>query len=111
MQLIYITICTILGIVAFQVAYNVTFAQETRQYDFIEVDNIYTESFTFAENVSDGMRMDILIRALDIFGSFADDVIKVKVDTSPLVIEQLWLTRGDRKNISVHNLEDLTKLQ
>lgn len=107
----YIKICFILGIVAFQVAYNVTFGQKTRQYDFTDVDNIYTESFTFAENVSDGMRLDIQIRAFDIIGSSAEDVIKVKVDTSPPVIEQLWLTRGDRKNISVHNLEDLTKLQ
>ena len=81
------------------------------QYDLTEVENIYTESFTFAETVSDGMRLDIQIRAIDITGGFAEDVIKVKVDMSPPVIEELWLTRGDRKSISVHNLEDLTKLQ
>ena len=57
------------------------------------------------------MRLDILVRATDIIGSFADDVIKVKVDMSAPVIEDLWLTRGDRLNISVHNVEDLTKLQ
>ena len=57
------------------------------------------------------MKLDIQVRATDIIGSLADDVIKVKVDMSAPVIEDLWLTRGGRVNISVHNVEDLTKLQ
>ena len=57
------------------------------------------------------MKLDIQIRASDITDTFADDFVTVKTDLSPPIIENLWLTRGDRLNISVHNVEDLTNLQ
>ena len=100
-----------LGITRFQVAYNVTYESETTQYSLTDLDDINTESQLIKIDIFDGMKLDILVRATDIIGSFADDVIKVKVDMSAPVIEDLWLTRGDRLNISVHNVEDLTKLQ
>jgi hypothetical protein len=41
---------------------------------------------------------------------FAEDTITVFKDTSPPRIDNLWLSRGDRINISVHSIEDFTKM-
>ena len=99
------------GITDFQIAYNVTFEEQTTSYSFENVNDIQSESFSVDLQVNDGMKLDAQIRAVDIIGTFADDFIEVKVDTSSPVIEDLWLTKGDRVNISVHNTEDLSKLQ
>lgn len=57
------------------------------------------------------MKLEIQVRASDIVGAYADDFTEVKVDMSPPIIEDLWLTVGNRLNISIHNVADLTKLQ
>ena len=109
--LYFFILSSCLGITRFQVAYNVTYESDTTQYPLADLDDMNTESQLIKIDIVDGMRLDIQVRATDILGSFADDFIKVKVDMSAPVIEDLWLTRGDRLNISVHNVEDLAKLQ
>ena len=100
-----------LGITRFQVAYNVTYESDLTEYPLRDIDDLNAESQVINTDIIDGMRFDIQVRATDITGSFADDIISVKVDMSGPVIKDLWLTRGDRLNISVHNAKDLTKLQ
>ena len=36
--------------------------------------------------------------------------MEVYRDATPPVIENLWLTRGDRVNVSVHRIEDFTEM-
>ena len=103
--------CYISGITRFQFAYNITFEEKTSQYPFEDIDDMSTESQSFDILIHDGMKLDIQIRASDITNTFADDFVTVKTDLSPPVIVDLWLTKGDRLNISVHNIEDLSNLQ
>ena len=99
------------GITSFEVAYNVTFESETTRYSYVKIDNLQAQRFSIVEDISDGMKLNMQIRGSDIFGSFAEDAIEVKVDTSPPEIEDLWLMKGDIRTFLVHNVEDLTRLQ
>ena len=56
------------------------------------------------------MRLQFHIRAYDVMDRYLDDLVNVTVDSSPPVITDLWLTKGDRVNISVHNLLELNTM-
>lgn len=74
------------------------------------VQDISTESEFLTLNWSDGDKAVITIVAVDIFSKTLNDTLTVYRDASPPVIENLWLTRGERLNISVHRLEDFTEM-
>ena len=111
LRLILFLCFTFLGIVAFQVAYTVTFEEKTTTYPFVYVDDIHAESFSFDLDIKDGMKIDVQVRATDVFGVFVDDYTRVKVDTSAPIIEDFMLVRGDILKVAVHNVDDLTQLQ
>ena len=100
-----------LGITRFQYAYNISSVVDNIQYPLKELKGIEKESLDIDINFYDGIKLDIQVRAIDITGGYADDFMTVKMDSSPPIVEDLWLTRGDTVNISVHYIEDLTKLQ
>ena len=58
----------------------------------------------------DGGRLDVTVRAVDIFNKTFDENVTVFRDSTPPVIENLWLTKGDRLNISVHSLEEFDQM-
>ena len=78
--------------------------------DFKSVQDIEEESEYLNLVWSDGDRADITVRAVDIFNKTLDETVTVYRDATPPIIENLWLTRGDRLNISVHSLEDFAKM-
>jgi hypothetical protein len=78
--------------------------------NFTSVQNIQDESEELKVIWSDGDKLDISVRAIDIFNKTLDDTVTVYRDATPPGIENLWLTRGDRVNISVHSLEDFSKM-
>ena len=80
------------------------------QQPFTQTQNVLEQLGTIDVTWDDGNRLDITVRAFDIFEKFAEDTITVFKDTSPPRIDNLWLSRGDRMNISVHNIEDFTKM-
>nr|XP_034332757.1 uncharacterized protein LOC105327902 isoform X2 [Crassostrea gigas] len=74
------------------------------------VQDISTESEFLTLNWSDGDKAVITVIAVDIFNKTLNDTLTVYKDASPPVIENLWLTRGERLNVSVHRLEDFTEM-
>ena len=74
------------------------------------VHDISTESETLTLDWSDGDKAILAVVAVDIFNKTLNDTLVVYRDATPPVIENLWLTRGDRLNISVHRLEDFTEM-
>lgn len=82
--------------------------------DFVVVpDQYFHEERTLytAIDHSDGKQITFFIRGYDVMGSSAEDNVTIWIDKSPPIIENVWLTRGDNLNISVHNvigLEELT---
>jgi len=59
---------------------------------------------------NDGDKLVMMVKATDIIGSSNNDTIMVFRDATPPLIEDLWLTRGERLNVSVHHVEELTEM-
>jgi hypothetical protein len=59
---------------------------------------------------SDGDMLNVTVQAYDIFGEYNEETIIVYRDATPPIIQNLWLTKGDRRNISVHSVADFTQL-
>ena len=95
----------------FLVSFTVKDGNTTKDYrGFKSVLDIQEESEYLNLVWSDGDRADITVRAVDIFNKTLDETVTVYRDATPPIIENLWLTRGDRLNISVHSLEDFAKM-
>lgn len=62
------------------------------------------------ETLDEGKKITFFIRGVDAVESFAQDNVTVMVDLSPPVVENLWLTKGNILNLSVHNVLELNKL-
>lgn len=95
----------------FLISYTVNDGSSVKDFrTFKSVRNIKDESEYLNLVWSDGDRADITIRAVDIFDKTLDETVTIYKDATPPVIENLWLTRGDRLNISVHSVEDFAKM-
>lgn len=101
----------LIGCVDFLVSYIVrdgTSMKDNRTFESVR--NIEDQSEYLNLVWSDGDRADITVRAVDIFDKTLDETVTIYKDATPPVIENLWLTRGDRLNISVHSLEDFAEM-
>ncbi|KAL3873868.1 hypothetical protein ACJMK2_036952, partial [Sinanodonta woodiana] len=98
------------GIVKFTANYTTVFEERVTKYGMTTVSNIYLERTNLPVLLQDGMKLSIEVRAYDIFGSFLEDIVNVTADFSPSIIQNLWLTKGDRLNISVHNMREFSNL-
>lgn len=95
----------------FLISYTVNDGFSVKDFrTFKSVRNIKDESEYLNLVWSDGDRADITIRAVDIFDKTLDETVTIYKDATPPVIENLWLTRGDRLNISVHSVEDFAEM-
>ncbi|XP_046570853.1 uncharacterized protein LOC124279103 [Haliotis rubra] len=65
---------------------------------------------TVAPVLVDGDTVRFWVRAYDVRRELLEESVTVHVDTSPPVIENLWLTRGDRLNITVHRVEEFNEM-
>ena len=95
------------AIVDFQVSFTVedgTAVKDSRV--LTSVSNIHNQYDLLTVNWADGDMLNAVVRPIDIFDKYIQENVTVYRDASPPVIEDLWLTRGDRLNISVHRIED-----
>lgn len=83
---------------------------KSQQY-FLPTSNVLSQSEDLNIHWNDGYRLDITVRAYDIFDGYIEDTTTVYKDTSPPSIKDLWLTNGDRVNISIHSIEDFTEMK
>ncbi|XP_025086756.1 uncharacterized protein LOC112559635 [Pomacea canaliculata] len=65
---------------------------------------------TIKANVVDGQSLTFWVRAFDIREDYYEENLTVHVDSSPPVITNLWLTKDNFENISVHGLEELNAM-
>ncbi|XP_046572274.1 uncharacterized protein LOC124280399 isoform X2 [Haliotis rubra] len=75
-------------------------------------DNLFTsqglnQSQTITPSLVDGDTVRFLMRAYDIKSEFHEEHVTVHIDTSPPVMENLWLNRSGILNISIHRVEEL----
>lgn len=87
------------------------YSPNASQYsDFNATKNVLDESASLSVTWNDGDMLIVTVRAFDIFENYEEDTVTVYKDASPPEIRNLWLTRGDRVNISVHSIEDFSKM-
>ncbi|VDI32878.1 Hypothetical predicted protein, partial [Mytilus galloprovincialis] len=98
------------GIVKFEIKYEVYGPYLKANQSFTQTANVLSQAEYLNITWEDGYRLDITVKALDILDIYKDDIISVYKDVSPPVIQNLWLTKGDRVNISVHSMEDFSKM-
>jgi len=98
------------GVVRFETKFVVLAPGITQQENFVSVKDVLSESTSLSVNWNDGDRLDITVRAYDIFEVHAEDVVTVYKDTSQPEVENLWLSSGDLVNISVHSIEDFSQM-
>ncbi|XP_078661603.1 uncharacterized protein LOC144905733 [Branchiostoma floridae x Branchiostoma belcheri] len=102
-----------LGVTQFQVAFTkdhaggTTLTQEPTSWTSV---NINTQR-SFYQSKQDGDTVKIWVKARDIMGNELTDSVTAHVDSSPPVIENMWLASGDETNIVVHNSVDLYEMQ
>ncbi|XP_071079258.1 uncharacterized protein [Haliotis cracherodii] len=102
------------GIVAIKTAYKVDHKGGTlieTVPDDPDFSSLYlNQSHTISPTLVDGDTFRYWIRAYDVRGEYLEETVTVHIDTSPPIIENLWLTRGDRLNVSVHNIDEFNQM-
>ncbi|KAI8510730.1 hypothetical protein Bbelb_116460, partial [Branchiostoma belcheri] len=58
----------------------------------------------------DGDTVRFWVRAFDVMSNFADDYVTIHVDSSPPVIEDIFLSRGGVHTLAVHHSQDLFEM-
>ncbi|KAL5006494.1 hypothetical protein ScPMuIL_015300 [Solemya velum] len=98
------------GIVRFEIAYLVSGVSPGPSQNFTPVTSLQRQRAILTVDMSDGQQITITVRAYDVMNMYAEEEINVTKDTSPPRVENLWLTRSDILNISVHNLKELSEM-
>ncbi|XP_067682774.1 uncharacterized protein [Haliotis asinina] len=102
------------GIVDYRVSFQIDHAGGSTILDHLNHSYFSSlslnQSHTISPPLVDGDTLRYWIRAYDFRGEYLEETVTVHIDTSPPIIENLWLTRGDRLNVSVHNIEELSTM-
>ncbi|KAK3101031.1 hypothetical protein FSP39_000383, partial [Pinctada imbricata] len=99
------------AIVDFKIEYSIYDASGLKSFrPFTTVSDIQDQYEDLTISWVDGDKLDTTLSATDFIGASNNDSITVYKDSTPPVIENLWLTRGDRLNISVHKIEDFAEM-
>ncbi|XP_063415906.1 uncharacterized protein LOC134697555 [Mytilus trossulus] len=100
------------AIVDFQVSFEVHSAPGTLKDSraLTSISQIKNQYDILTLNWADGDRLTSTVKAFDVLREYNEETIVIYRDATPPLLENLWLTKGDRLNISVHSLEDFTKM-
>ncbi|XP_060604506.1 uncharacterized protein LOC132757271 [Ruditapes philippinarum] len=101
------------GVIRFEIAHLTEFQNSSTFSGFQRVPDEYFHSQKMIytnEELIDGKKLTYRIRGYDAVGEYAEDNVTVMIDLSPPVIQNLWLTKGDLVNISVHSVLELKEL-
>ncbi|XP_069133969.1 uncharacterized protein [Argopecten irradians] len=71
---------------------------------------IHDQATSLTLDWADGDQLNVTVRAIDVLQKYDDVTLTVFRDHTAPVVQDLWLTRGDRTNLSVHSLEDFTTM-
>ncbi|XP_071123148.1 uncharacterized protein [Mytilus edulis] len=98
------------GIVDFKVSFEVHDPSLKDSRPLTSVIEIYNQYEYLTLNWADGDRLTVTVKALDVIHESKNDTITVYRDATPPIIQNLWLTLGDRLNVTVHRIEEFTKM-
>ena len=65
------------------------------------------QKYIIAEDLVDGKQINITVHASDVMDASNEETTSIFIDLSPPEFQNMWLTKGDILNISVHSVEEL----
>ena len=99
------------GLVNFMYQYNKTSIHGDEVTQFLDVPNTLSQKLSLHETkIEDGDIMEITIKAIDIMNNTNQDRITLYIDSSPPIIEKIYLVKDGYRYIFVHNETDLSKM-
>ncbi|XP_076113973.1 uncharacterized protein LOC143082259 [Mytilus galloprovincialis] len=100
------------GIVDFQVAYEVhdPTLKDSQIFTSLPANQLKDQFVSLSVDWADGDRLNVTVQAFDVLRESNMESLVVYRDVSPPIIENLWLVKGDRVNISVHSVEDFSEM-
>ncbi|XP_076086955.1 uncharacterized protein LOC143057529 [Mytilus galloprovincialis] len=98
------------GIVRFEIVHDVNGTKLKSSSKFTVVSNVYAQFTVRNVTWDDGDQLKTTIRAFDILENYRDETIITYKDSTPPVISNLWLTKGDRIDTAVHSLKELNEM-
>ena len=100
------------GIVEFQYSFTKVSPTSADTEGFKVVSPVTSQRITLAElSIEDGDQVDIFIKATDYRRQERTEHIHVDVDSSPPLLQNIWLTKDGYKQLFVHNSTDLAKME
>ncbi|WAR05722.1 hypothetical protein MAR_021091 [Mya arenaria] len=94
----YSAVLPLVGIVRIELAYSETYEAITTDEPFYQITQTefnQQRAGVTGIAIKDGKRVTFSVRGYDVVDAYAEDNVTVWIDTSPPIIENLWLTRGD----------------
>ncbi|KAK3099491.1 hypothetical protein FSP39_005250, partial [Pinctada imbricata] len=99
------------AIVDFKVSYEIYDVNGMKSNrELTSISDVKDEHDVLTISWEDGDKLIVNVRAIDVFKKYNEENVTVYRDATPPVIEDLWLTKGDRLNISVHRIEDFQEM-
>ncbi|OPL33283.1 hypothetical protein AM593_05274, partial [Mytilus galloprovincialis] len=98
------------GVVKFEISHNVYGTSLKSASPLTHVPSVYSETATQNVEWDDGDQLVVNVRAFDFFDNYRDENVKAYRDSTPPIISNLWLTKGDRENIAVHSVEEFKEM-
>lgn len=104
------TFVSSIGIVKFEIGHDVYGTSLKTSSPLTNVPSVYSETATQNVDWDDGDQLVVNVRAFDFFDNYRDENVTAYRDSTPPIISNLWLTKGDRVNIAVHSVEEFMEM-
>ena len=99
------------GVVNFLYKYRKYSPSGEEKSNFSFVPNPLSQQLTIMDTtVADGDTLEITIKAIDIMNNTLDDSITLYVDSSPPIVEEMYLMKDGYRYLFVHNTTDLSEM-
>ena len=100
------------GITSFKYKYNKISPSSNVSAPYHEISTVTDQQVTLNNlPIEDGDAVDVSILATDIMGNTIDDSFRMFIDSSPPILQNLWLMKDGYKQLYVHNSKDLTDME
>ena len=100
------------GIIEFQYSFEKTSPSQNQTAGFRPIQTVTDEQVTLDDlPIQDGDTIDVTIKAIDISENTITESFRMYVDSSPPLLQNLWLTKDGYKQLYVHNSKDLSEME
>jgi hypothetical protein len=99
------------GIISFNYKFDKWSPTSNQSSTYQEIPDVIAQQVVLTElQIEDGDTVEVSVLAEDINGNTIDDSFRVFVDSSPPILQNLWLVKDGYKQLFIHTSKDLTEM-